>query len=88
MIDKFKIGKYYKWIGPNKERPADWSPQGLMDFLLTGRWFECIDAFGDYQATFKTGNYFEETEWSFYGHLKYFIEANSRPDKNGNFLLF
>lgn len=36
MIERFEVGKSYRWIGP-KERPFTWNSEGRMDFLLDGK---------------------------------------------------
>lgn len=36
MIERFEVGKSYRWIGP-KERPFTWNSEGRMDFLLNGK---------------------------------------------------
>jgi len=43
MIERFEVGKKYRWIG-GKERPGVWNSEGSMDFLLDGEPHECTKA--------------------------------------------
>jgi len=36
MIERFEVGKSYRWIG-EKTRPEGWAIKGAMDILLDGK---------------------------------------------------
>lgn len=91
MKDSFKVGKYYKWIGP-KERPIDWNDEGYMDFILDGKTRKCISTRGKIIACFEgqpkgKTNYIDNSirEWAWNEAENYMIEIN-KEDSNGNLL--
>ena len=45
MINEFKKGNYYRYIGYKRE--SGWNHAGQMDFVLDGKWRRCIEAFGE-----------------------------------------
>lgn len=53
MIECFKVGKYYRWIGP-KKRQSGWNSDGLMDGVLDGKPHKCIqnNLFNPFYANF------------------------------------
>ena len=40
MIDKFRIGKYYLYVG---DRTMGWNKEGGMDFVLDRKPHKCVD---------------------------------------------
>jgi hypothetical protein len=42
-IQKFEVGKWYRWIGPKKRLDTwNWNPDGEMDFILDGEPHKCV----------------------------------------------
>jgi hypothetical protein len=41
MINSFKKGYYYRWIGDKNKIPNDYTHE--MQKILSGRWYKCIE---------------------------------------------
>jgi hypothetical protein len=41
-IQKFEVGKWYRWTAGVISRPHQWNPDGEMDFILDGKPHKCV----------------------------------------------
>lgn len=54
MIEKFKVGYYYR-LKTIRTRPASFNREGLMDYMLDGKWHKCVST-----SVFSSDAFFEE----------------------------
>lgn len=67
MIEKFEVGKYYRWIGP-KKRQEGWNSEGLMDGILDGKKHLCIATteYVNFVASFENTKRLNNDTWSWF----------------------
>jgi hypothetical protein len=72
MIEEFKTGYYYKWIG--KGKCPLWSKE--MKVVLNGKWHKCLHGKKD-KSRFEN-----MIEWYYWydKDLKYFVESKYPPE--------
>jgi len=68
MINEFKVGYYYKWIG--NEDKYYWDDETKI--ILDRKWYKCIHGHRDYAQ-------FEEMKEGYYWLYKDFIESKYSP---------
>ena len=74
MIERFEVGKKYRWIGGN-EIPLDWNPDG-MSFLLDGQPYKVTKARGMLAAFYGHPNpHIKDRMWGFLGCESNFEEV-------------
>jgi len=79
MVERFEVGKSYRWIGP-KERPNYFCSEGRMDLILDGLPHKCVNAGPEddhMQAAFEgcENDTWINNMWGFHGHMEDFEEV-------------
>lgn len=79
MIKEFVSGKWYRYIGPGKEKDnISWNWDGKMDFPLDGKPHQCNKGMSHRVSFFDSPD--PDYRWSFEGSLKYFEEAEMNEE--------
>ena len=77
MIERFEVGKSYRWIG-EKTRPEGWAIKGAMDILLDGKPHKVTRKERyPFSASFEDCEYFESGDdgWFFIEDMHNFEEV-------------